>query len=204
MVRRPAGLASILRPGLNVCVWKRTLSPRLARSLEVLGRTLVHEAVACVTPDARSVLPLFEGLPDQLETRSWAADVAALAAVFCELLGTTSARASLASVDTNKCRKFHCDYKTLRLVCTYAGPGTEWVDDREVDRSAMGHEESCFDIANARIVRHGSSVRRAEPGDVVILKGELFAGNAGHGAVHRSPPIEATGERRIVLTLDQS
>lgn len=121
---------------------------------------------------------------------------------FCELLGAETLRASLASVDTNKCRKFHCDYKTLRLVCTYAGPGAEWVDDAEADRGAMGHAEACFDTANARIVRRGSSVRRAAAGDVVILKGELFDGNAGRGAVHRSPPIEATGERRIVLTLD--
>jgi hypothetical protein len=66
----------------------------------------------------------------------------------------------------------------------------------------MGHEEACVDAANTRIVRRGSGIRCSGPGDVVLLKGELFDGNRGRGAVHRSPPIEATGERRIVLTLD--
>lgn len=32
---------------------------------------------------------------------------------------------------------------------------------------------------------------------------ELFAGNAGRGAGHRSPPIESAGERRIVLTFER-
>jgi hypothetical protein len=202
IVKRDADLARILHPDVNVCVWRRALPPRFEQWLDVRSRTLVHDVASRVSPDARSVRPLFEGLPDRVETRAWAADTATLVAHLCALLGTQSLRASLATVETNKCRKFHTDYKTIRLVCTYAGPGTEWVDDRHADRSAMGHEETCIDTANTRIVRRGSSIRRSGPGDVVLLKGELFDGNRGRGAIHRSPPIEATGERRIVLTLD--
>lgn len=204
IVKRDVGLARILRPELNVCVWKRTLPQRLGTWLDVLGRTLVHDVAARISPELRSTQRPFAGLPDRAETHAWTADVAALASLFCELLGTKSLRASFATVETNKCRKFHIDHKTLRLVCSYSGPGTEWVDDRHADRSAMGHEEACIDAANTRIVRRGSSIQRAEPGDVVLLKGELFTGNAGRGAIHRSPPIESTGERRIVLTFDKS
>jgi Protein of unknown function (DUF1826) len=204
IVKRDTGLARILRPDLNVCVWRRSLPPRLEKWLHSLRPTLAQNVTLRMSSTPVFALPLFAGLPDCQETHAWAADVAALARLFCGLLGTESLRASLTTVDTNKCRKFHTDYKTLRLVCTYAGPGTEWVDDRHADRSAMGHDEACIDTANTRIVRRGSSIRRAGAGDVVLLKGELFAGNAGRGAVHRSPPIEATGERRIVLTLDKS
>lgn len=204
IVKQDTGLARVLRPELNVCIWRRSLPPRLERWLTALSRTLVHELAARISPDLASARRLFAGLPDRAETRAWAADVVALAARFCDLLGTKSLRASLATVETNKCRKFHTDYKTLRLVCTYAGPGTEWVDDRHADRSAMGSEDTCIDSANTRIVRHGASIQRARAGDVVVLKGGLFAGNEGRGAVHRSPPIEHTGERRIVLTFDQS
>lgn len=145
---------------------------------------------------------LFAGLPASAELEAWAEDVVSLVKLFGELSGAARVRASLATVDGDKCRKFHTDYKSLRLVCTYAGPGTEWVADRHVRRSAMGHDDPCIDTANARIVPRGSNVRRTDPGSVVLLKGEMFPGNRGRGAVHRSPPIRATNERRIVLTLD--
>lgn len=203
IVKRDADLARILRPDVNVCVWRRALPPRFERWLEALARTFVHDSSYRVSSTAESTLPLFADLQGPNEMiQTWATDVAALVKIFSGLLRGRSLHASLATIDTNKCRKFHTDYKTLRLVCTYAGPGTEWVDDRDADRSAMGHEEACIDAANTRIVRHGSSIQRSKPGDVVLLKGELFDGNRGRGAVHRSPPIEATGERRIVLTLD--
>jgi len=199
-VEQDLGLTRILADGTNVCVWRRELPPLLRAWLDGLSATLSYDTTADVSPE--SVRALFARFPDGPATRAWATDVAALVALFCELLGTKTTRASLATVTTNKCRKFHTDYKALRLVCTYAGPGTEWVDDRDVERDALCREEACVDVANARIVPRGSSIRRAGPGDVVVLKGELYAGNAGRGAVHRSPPIEATGERRIVLTLD--
>lgn len=201
-VRREDETARILRPDLNVCVWRRGLAPTLDAWLHRLVRDLVHDVVINASFDHGSILSLFSGLPVGEESRAWTADVTRLAALFSRLTGSASFQASLATVQTNKCRKFHTDYKALRLVCTYAGPGTEWVDDRDVDRDALGHEESCFDTANARIVPHARNIERARPGDVVLLKGELFPGNAGRGAVHRSPPIESTGERRIVLTLD--
>lgn len=207
VVKRSEGLARVLKPEINVCVWRRTLPPRFERWLAALARTLVHDVSRHVSAAPASTRPLFAGLPDDTAEdaamiRAWADDVAGVAGRLAALLGQPTVRATLATVVTNKCRKFHSDYKTLRLVCTYAGPGTEWVDDRHVNREAMGHEETCIDAANLHIVPRGSSVRRGGPGDVVILKGELFPGNRGRGAVHRSPPIEATGERRIVLTLD--
>ncbi len=182
IVKQDTGLARVLRPELNVCIWRRSLPPRLERWLTALSRTLVHELAARISPDLASARRLFAGLPDRAETRAWAADVVALAARFCDLLGTKSLRASLATVETNKCRKFHTDYKTLRLVCTYAGPGTE--------------TRGSFATAQA------SSA--PVPATSWFSRGGLFAGNEGRGAVHRSPPIEHTGERRIVLTFDQS
>jgi hypothetical protein len=39
-----------------------------------------------------------------------------------------------------------------------------------------------------------------ETGDVLLMKGALFAPDTP-AVVHRSPPIEGTGQRRIVLIL---
>lgn len=199
LVRRPAGLARI--GGTNLCVWRRPLRASLrAWAARELGRGLVVEA----TTKARDGSAVAEGLCAELDRSPGAsllaADIGRLVDRLRAVTGRPILQASLATVDTDKCRKFHVDYKSVRLVCTYAGPGTEWVDDAGVDRSALGHPAPCIDSANARIVLRAGSVHRALPGDVVLLKGEL--GNEGRGVVHRSPPVEATHQRRLVLTLD--
>lgn len=106
-------------------------------------------------------------------------------------------------VRTDSCRKFHQDYVALRLLVTYAGAGTEWVEDGDVVRSELGRVDVPLGEANARIVPDGRAIRRASAGDVLVLKGASFPRNEHRGAVHRSPPIEtAPGHARLVLRID--
>ncbi|HKH20513.1 MAG TPA: DUF1826 domain-containing protein, partial [Gammaproteobacteria bacterium] len=35
------------------------------------------------------------------------------------------------------CPHFHVDHATVPLVCTYAGPTSEWLEERDVDRSLL-------------------------------------------------------------------
>jgi hypothetical protein len=106
-------------------------------------------------------------------------------------------------VRTDSCRKFHQDYVALRLLVTYAGAGTEWVDDGDVVRSELGRVDVPLGEANARIVPDCRAIRRASAGDVLVLKGASFPRNEHRGAVHRSPPIEtAPGHARLVLRID--
>ncbi len=198
LVDGPSRLAAIHTRGLNTVVWRRP--PLVGGALAAwLAGGLTHGAVA-----ARDQLPtLTRGLPVGPARDALERDIAELARVFDELTGGGATEASLETVSTDKCRKLHADYKTLRLLCTYAGPGTEWVDDADVVRDALARDDGeCFDLQNLAIAPRAGAVHRACPCDVVVLKGEAYPGNAGRGAVHRSPPIERTGERRLVLTLD--
>jgi hypothetical protein len=52
------------------------------------------------------------------------------------------------------------------------------------------------------MITDAERVRCANTGDVLVLKGELWPNNRGRGAIHRSPPIEGTGSRRLVLIID--
>ena len=103
----------------------------------------------------------------------------------------------LRKIDHNACSKFHTDGYYLRLFSTYAGPGTEWLPEDAVDRSALG-------TCNEQIVKDQSKVQRMSTGDVGILKGDLFKQTGAGGIVHRSPGIAQTGEQRIILRLDIS
>ena len=89
------------------------------------------------------------------------------------------------------CPRWHVDRVPIRMLCTYTGPGTEWLENQEVDKTKLSEPA----IAN------GAS-QRAEIGEVVLLKGALWQGNTGFGAIHRSPAPASVEERRILLTLD--
>jgi hypothetical protein len=129
------------------------------------------------------------------------ADVRRWLELFCAITGATKVRASFGLVMDDKCRRFHADFIALRLLCTYTGPGTEWLPQEAVDQEALGRPFACPYEANESIVRDARAIRRARPFDVLVLKGEAYPGAHGRGLVHRSPPLGDTGQRRIVLTL---
>ena len=108
-----------------------------------------------------------------------AADIDGLVRRFAALVACRTVRMRLEAVEGNACRRFHADNTDLRLITTYAGPGT--------------------DIR--RTPAEDAPVHRIGPGDIALFKGKLFPAN--HPVLlHRSPPIEGTGERRVVLVLD--
>ena len=87
-----------------------------------------------------------------------------------------------AVIQTNACRKFHIDAITARLVCTYRGTGTQY------GISTDGHDPD--------------RVFTVPTGAPILLRGTLWPGRPPSGLLHRSPPIEGTGETRLVLVFD--
>ena len=89
------------------------------------------------------------------------------------------------------CPRWHVDRVPIRMLCTYAGPGTEWLENQGVDKRTLSNQELV-----------DSPCQRASLGEVVILKGALWQGNEGLGAIHRSPAITSDEKQRMLLTLD--
>ena len=102
-----------------------------------------------------------------------------LACDFAALMGCSAVRVRLEGVTGNACRKVHADFTDLRLICTMAGPGTDYTLGDDPD----------------------GPLQRIPAGAVALFKGHEFG--PGHNAcLHRSPPIEETAERRLVLVID--
>jgi hypothetical protein len=114
-----------------------------------------------------------------------AADVAAVAALFCSAMRLARFELRLEVVRTDSCRKFHADYVTARLITTYAGEGTDWLDDADAARVAAGQEPR--------------RINRMKPFDVGLFKGKLATERP---AIHRSPPIAESGAARLLLVLN--
>ena len=121
-------------------------------------------------------------LPEGPE-RAWLqADIIALADIFTALMSCQALRLRLDVVTTNACRKFHMDAITARLICTYRGTGTQY------GMSPTGEPpRRVFTVAT---------------GAPVVLRGTKWPQTPASGLLHRSPPIEGTGESRLVLVLD--
>ncbi len=182
----PASLSTFLQPGCAAAIWRRQTPPEVQEWLDDLA--------AEVLPRGRVILPSnavadtvghffdMSGLPDGAEREWLHQDIVSLAEVFSGLMQARFLRVRLEAVTTNACRKFHIDAITARLVCTYRGPGTQY-----------------------GISRDGNDPRRVftvQTGAPILLRGTLWPSKPPSGLLHRSPPIEGTGETRLVLVLD--
>ncbi|WP_439533170.1 DUF1826 domain-containing protein [Polymorphobacter sp.] len=171
-------LAMIRAPSVNLAVWQRRLPARAA--CEAVKLVVGATGEVRVDSLANETGPM---LVAAMQAAGWPAlpalsdDVAALAGHFAGVMGAERLSVRLEIVTGDACRKFHADYVTARLISSYAGPGSEWLDDAE---------------PNAR-------VRRLAAGDVALFKGRLWSETP---VIHRSPPIAGTGQRRLVLVID--
>jgi hypothetical protein len=192
-------LRHIPAQGVNLCLWQRPAQAAIIREVASLQASDLPD-VRCPTTldsfdaDVRMLLQQ-QGLDPQA-FRYWRADMYRLAESYFGVSGDNDVTLRLVTTDDDDCRRFHVDRTQLRLLCTYRGPGTEWLRDEQVDRSAQR-----TGAPNADIIRFGEP-SMFEPFWAGLLKGDAFPGNAGHGLVHRSPSIAHTGTVRVLFCLD--
>ena len=196
---RPTELCQVLNAGVNLCLWQRPAQPGVSSELSHLRPSHLPDVRCRASPASfgqdLSTLLSRQGL-DPVAFKRWRVDLQDLADLFFSVSGGRDVTLRLETTDADGCRRFHVDRTHLRLLCTYRGPGTEWLTDRQVDRAAQAGG-----APNERIIRFGEP-SRFEPFWVGILKGDAFPGNAGLGLVHRSPQIAGSGQTRILFCLD--
>jgi hypothetical protein len=191
-VRELADLVEVFDPAVQVCVWQREMNPSISAYLTGLERTGTLQAIETLSAEGRPRLARLPARPESAPGRdALIDDLSLLREIVCELLGCPAIGLRLARVARAMCPGWHIDRVGIRLVCTYQGPGTQWLDDQGVDRG----DQSLDRMADGAFIQ-------AAPGQVVLLKGALWQGNEGLGAVHRSPEIPVGADARTVVTLD--
>ena len=179
----------------NIAIYQRENSPPAATLEHVVAQSIECRASGTIEEVTERLNIYFtDHLPEQ---KALLEDVLEQLALFGRLANTTSFRLLLATVNTNMCRRFHTDINSLRLLCTYAGPGTLWLPDEAVNQQAYRGGNG-----NEEIVSDENLIQQAKAGDVVILKGALYPG--ANPVVHRSPTIEDTGAERLLLRIDSN
>lgn len=177
---RPETLLQVLRPEVNLAIWARPAAPGLERRLAPLAAT--PRSLSFEAPVNALAMALAQRLPAPAGLLS---DLQGLALLFASLAESDRLRLRLECGPTPPCPRFHADAVGLRLLCTYAGPGTQWL-------CRAGGAAAARDLP-----QDPPGIHHLAPGAVALLKGE--AGHPGQGCIHRSPP---GGGPRLLLCLD--
>ena len=74
------------------------------------------------------------GYADTPERAALIDDIVSLAKRYGDIMQIDAVSVRLAVVTTNSCRKFHADYVKARLITTYVGTGTLWIEAEDAAR----------------------------------------------------------------------
>ena len=179
-------LSVIHKPGCAAAIWRRSPPLGFQGWMDAVSADDLPSARLILRPSEvkSAVEQLCEqsGMPYGAHQSWLVADVENLAVRFADIMKVPYLRLRFDVIRTNACRRFHIDAISARLICTYRGTGTQY----------------------------GISVDGAEPkrvftvptGSPMIMRGTQWPETPRSGLLHRSPPIEGTGETRLVLVLD--
>jgi hypothetical protein len=188
----PDVLARIAEPAVGLALWRRQLPETLTAWLGDLpmGRLPAGHVLARLDDLAEAVASLFAAsrTPRHTNCDVLAADMIDLAARFAHRATSDIVDLRLETVRHDACWKFHCDCVRLRLLTTYLGPSTQIVAASQAARALRLQRD--YDGPYRRIPEHA----------IALFKGEQA--ERGTGVVHRSPPIDGTGQHRLVLTIN--
>ncbi|WP_374632689.1 DUF1826 domain-containing protein [Ferrovibrio sp.] len=194
-----AALALIARPALNIAIWRRSLPLCLRHFAQAMAEQAEQDV--CFWLDAKqdagqAAQHAFAaaGWPAGIGSQAMAADIAQLAKAMRKAGSGKRLHVDIGRVRNDACRYYHTDRLHLRLLCSYVGPGTEWIPDDAADRSMLGKG------MNAAVLRDPARLQHLQTGWAALLKGDGDHGR--RGIVHRSPPLQP-GQRRLVLTIDE-
>ncbi len=181
----PEILQAIREEDCNLAIWRRPPLADFTPLVEGTPSDLRFETTPAQVETALLAALGHNGFAGHALHALLAQDVARIAGLFCAALDLARFELRLEFVRTDSCRKFHADYVTARLITTYAGEGTDWLDHADAARVAAGEEPRRINRMNAF--------------DVGLFKGKL---STDRPAIHRSPPIAATGGERLLLALN--
>jgi hypothetical protein len=192
-------LVRIFEPEVQLCYVARPRDSCIDAYLEAAAPLLGQgvRQMVCVADG----LPAWR-LPDLPGRQALVNDIAFLVALYGDLLGCQRVALRLEVVDRAMCPRFHVDRTGIRLLCTWRGPGTEWLEDAWADRWKLGHGAHGLTDEHSGLILSTEGIGQVPPHAIALLKGELWQGNAGRGVIHRSPAVPPAMAPRVLLALD--
>jgi len=193
----PEVLRSILDPNVNLTLWQRPEQNPVARELarlSALSLRDVRRGTSLKSFDEDLIELLLQQGLEPSDFENLRKDMKRLIKIFSPISKGQPITFRLLTTNRDDCKRFHLDRTRLRLMCTYRGPGTEWLPEGQLDRAAQSRG-----APNESIIRFGKP-SQFNTFWVGIAKGD--PDNTGQGLVHRSPAIAEAGHTRVFFCLD--
>lgn len=186
-------LITFNKPTTELVIWERSLPSGFKEWIDHIDTSNLPDTRFLVQPnDLCSALGPMLGdcsLPAGQMRDFILEDIDRLVTVFAEITNSDLVDIRLERIEHNACWKFHRDTVEARLVTTYRGPTTEWVQMIDAERAI--DEQTDYD----------GPLEHLGDGHVAFFKGSCAGHNSG--IVHRSPPIKGTGCTRLLLCLNK-
>ena len=187
------GLAAINNPDTGLVIWQRALPSALQSWINDIEETQLPDLRILVKPHqlrhALEPLLFSRGLSAGEMLEQLLTDIHDLVVEFAKITNENAVDVRLESISHDACWKFHRDSVETRLLTTYRGPATEWVEHIYSEQAV--EEQRGFE----------GPINSLGDGHVALFKGS--SAKEKRGVVHRSPPIEGTGLVRLLLCLNQ-
>lgn len=197
----PNVFTDIYRNDANIVIWKRELPNELSEAVSHILESPPTRAKVLVVSPQNTHNALSDALGESSAVATLSDDIALLVDMFCCLFDLTHAGLRLTVLDSPMCPRFHVDHIPCRLVTTYRGIATEWLNHDVIDRTKLGAGNQGKSDEESGLFESLNDINRLSEGDVALLKGENWDETKDAGLVHRSPSV-STNERRLLLTLD--
>ena len=178
---------------INIAIYERNVN----HLTDEIKRIMHNELNFKATGNIDYILNELNKIPSVNDYKLIIDDIRLLLNCFKEISEAKSFKILLAIVDNNMCRRFHTDLNYIRMLCTYSGPGTMWLSENNLNRKALDDLDE-----NDSIVINQNDIKQVDTGSVVILKGALYPREGTKAAVHRSPNIEESQQKRLLLRID--
>lgn len=191
---RAACLGEILRDDVNLAVWERSQDVSWGGFVtDFCNQAGNLERFVSLEPGQSAATALPRWALDIDGVRNWVADVDELIEMYQCLFEPEAIGLRIHVLADTMCPRFHVDRVPVRLLCTYRGPGTEWLPEPLVTRPAGTGPLPEQTVPSDQIQTIPTAA-------VALLKGEAWEGNEGRGLVHRSP--QPDGTPRLIVGLD--
>ena len=197
---------AIYQDDVNIAVWQREQQTILNQYAEEWAQHYPTHSPRLLVPTSlmstsKVAQQIEQALPNLGHKQAFQQDILLLIDMFACLFDAEEVGLRLTPLTKAMCPRFHVDNIPCRLVSTYAGLGTEWLLEENLNRSRLGKGANGLPDHKSGIFKDPDTVQQLSCQHVALLKGSGWIGNEDHGLVHRSPALPPK-QSRLLLTLD--
>jgi hypothetical protein len=193
----PASLRGVYAGAARAVHWVRPQAQRRAAMQAVPAALPMRVVLQGIAGELETELTMWAREVDAPGLRDIYAAAAQVLGALARVTGPQPLHLRLDRIEEQMCRLFHVDRVGMRVLCTLAGAGTEYLPDTACDRRLLGTG------SNAAVL-DWSAVCHVPAGDVLAFKGsprEVGESFPRGGLIHRSPPASPS-QPRCLLAID--